>query len=153
MQHLNYGKILFGTRNRFGSFHLPSLYYRTLLELIESYSSLSLSKLETVSSMKIFQMLICTYACAIGRVRIIFSLVRWVRSGRCFSETRLLGVYILLTGPDPMDQDIRTTYTLNTLRIRTRIMVTIKKRAGVIPYSFSSSIALFHLCFLVVFIF
>ena len=27
-------------------------------------------------------------------------------------------------------------------RINTRIMVTIKKRAGVIPYSFSSSIAL-----------
>ena len=36
----------------------------------------------------------------------------------------------------------------------TRKMVTIKKRAVVIPYIFSSSIALlFHLCFLVVFIF
>ena len=33
-------------------------------------------------------------------------------------------------------------YIYSILHILTRIMVTIKKRAGVIPYSFSSSIAL-----------
>ena len=41
-------------------------------------------------------------------------------------------------GNDTIPPYVQTTSTCN----HTRIMVTIKKRAGVIPYSFSSSIAL-----------